>query len=170
MASKIPAGFFRRHFSFMNWPSFDQKLWDSIREEQDGKIIKPETRLFGSDRDRRAFEVTRRNLDAAGVSRMVRVRLSAFEGLEPPAPEGYLITNPPYGERLKLEDIKAFYKKLSDILKQKYTGYTAWILGSDLEAIKFIGLRPSRKIKVMNGQLECRFLKFELYSGSKGND
>ena len=151
----------------MNWPDFDQKIWDEVRKEHNDKIIKPGTRLFGSDKDRRAFEVTRRNLDAAGVSRMVRVRLSAFEGLEPPVREGFIITNPPYGERLKLEDIKAFYKLLSDILKQKYAGYTVWVLGSDLEAIKFIGLRPSRKIKVMNGQLECRFLKFELYEGSK---
>jgi putative N6-adenine-specific DNA methylase len=167
MASNIPPGYFRRHFSFMNWPDYDQKLWDHVKNELDSKIIKPSVRLFGSDRDRKAFEVTKQNLESAGVTRMVRVRLSSFEGLEPPVENGFMLTNPPYGERLKIEDIIDFYKKFSDTLKQKYAGYTAWVLGSDLEAIKFIGLRPSRKIKVMNGPLECRFLKFELYEGSK---
>jgi len=168
MACRVPSGYFRRHYTFMRWADFSPRLWRQVKEEHDAAIIKPEVRLFGSDRDRKAFEVTRGNLESAGVTRMVRLRLSAFEGLEPPVESGFMITNPPYGERLKLDDAKEFYKKLSDILKQKYSGYTAWILGSDLEAIKFIGLRPSRKIKVMNGQLECRFLKFDLYSGKKG--
>lgn len=163
IASNIPSGFFRKHYSFMRWQDFSPKLWRQVKEEQESKIIKPDVKLYGSDRDRRAFEVTKANLESAGVTRMVRVRLSSFEGLEPPVANGFMITNPPYGERLRVEDIIEFYKKLSDILKHKYTGYTAWILGSDLEAIKFIGLRPSRKIKVMNGPLECRFLKFQLY-------
>ena len=168
MASNIPSGYFRKHYSMMRWPDFSPRIWKQMKEEQDAKIIKPDVKLYGSDRDRRAFEATRANLESAGVSRMVRVRLSAFEGLEPPVENGFIITNPPYGERLKIDDLMAFYKKLSDILKQKFTGYTAWVLGSDLEAIKFIGLKPSRKIKVMNGPLECLFLRFDLYAGSKG--
>jgi putative N6-adenine-specific DNA methylase len=167
IASNIPSGYFRKHYSFMRWPDFSQKLWKQVKEEHDSKIVKPEVRLFGSDKDRKAFETTKKNLESAGISRMVRVRLSAFEGLEPPVSSGFMITNPPYGERMKINDIIEFYKKLGDILKQKYSGYTAWILGSDLEAIKFIGLHPSKKIKVMNGPLECRFLKFELYPGAR---
>lgn len=167
MACQVPPGYFRKHYAMMRWPDFSPGIWEQVRREQDSKIIKPAVRLFGSDKDRRAFEATKANLESAGVTRMVRVRLSAFEGLEPPVENGFMITNPPYGERLKITDLIEFYKKLSDILKQKYAGYTAWVLGSDLEAIKYIGLRPSRKIKVMNGPLECRFLKFELYEGKK---
>ena len=166
-ASNIPAGHFRKDYCFMQWPGFNRKLWELVRKEHDENISMPDVRLFGSDMNRRAFEVAKMNLDSAGISRMVRMRLSAFEGLEPPAENGFIITNPPYGERLKIEDLVTFYQKLGDILKRKYAGYTAWILGSNLDAIKFIGLRPSRKIKVMNGQLECRFLKFELYEGNK---
>jgi putative N6-adenine-specific DNA methylase len=169
IASRIPPGYFRKHYSFMRWPDFSQKLWRQVKDSFDSGIIHPEVRLFGSDKDRKAFEATKKNIEAAEISRMVRVRLSAFEGLEPPVQNGFMITNPPYGERLKLEDIIEFYKKLGDILKHKYSGYTAWILGSDLEAIKFIGLHPSKKIKVMNGPLECRFLKFDLYQGSKSS-
>jgi len=170
LASNIPSGYFRKHYSFMRWQDFSPKIWRQMKEEQDSRIIKPDVKFFGSDKDRRAFEVTKANLESAGVSRLARVRLSAFEGLEPPVENGFMITNPPYGERLKIEDIRDFYKKFSDILKQKYAGYTAWVLGSDLEAIKFIGLRPTRKIKVMNGPLECRFLKFELYEGRKSGE
>lgn len=167
MASRIPSGYFRKHYSFMRWPVFSPRLWKQVKEAHDAGIVRPDLRLFGSDKDRRAFEATRKNLEAAGVTRMVRLRLSAFEGLEPPVSNGFMVTNPPYGERLKVEDMIEFYKKIGDILKQKYSGYTAWILGSDLEAIKFIGLHPSKKIQVMNGQLECRFLRFDLYQGSK---
>lgn len=138
MASNIPSGYFRNDYCFMHWTDFKKKLWEQVKEEHDGKISKPEVRLFGSDRDRRAFEVAKKNFEAAGISRMVRMRLSAFEGLEPPAENGFMITNPPYGERLKMDDLVTFYQKIGDILKQKYAGYTAWILGSNPEAIKFI--------------------------------
>jgi putative N6-adenine-specific DNA methylase len=78
-----------------------------------------------------------------------------------------IIMNPPYDERIKIEDSVAFYRMIGNVLKRKYSGYKAWVISSDLEAIKFIGLKPSSKFKVFNGPLECRFQGFELYEGKK---
>ncbi|MDX9906909.1 MAG: RNA methyltransferase, partial [Bacteroidales bacterium] len=107
------------------------------------------------------------NIDDAGVEQFVKVEQADFTTASPPWRSGFLLTNPPYGERIKVEDLKQFYKDIGDVLKQKYAGYTAWLLGSNEEAMKFIGLRPSRRIRVMNGPLECRLAKFELYAGKK---
>ncbi len=97
----------------------------------------------------------------------IELQSSNITDFIPPAGNGVMITNPPYGERMKLDDVIALYKKIGDTLKKSYAGYDAWIISSDLEAIKFVGLRPSRKIMVYNGPLECRFLKFSIYEGSK---
>ena len=74
-----------------------------------------------------------------------------------------VLTNPPYNERLRLDDIIEFYKSIGNVLKRKYTGWDAWIISSDLNALKFIGLHPSKKITLFNGPLECRLVKFSLY-------
>jgi putative N6-adenine-specific DNA methylase len=78
-----------------------------------------------------------------------------------------MIINPPYGERIKTDDIISLYKMIGNTLKQNYQDSEAWIIGGDLRAMKFIGLRPSKKIKIFNGPIECRFMKFELYEGSR---
>jgi putative N6-adenine-specific DNA methylase len=76
--------------------------------------------------------------------------------------------NPPYGERMhQEEDINGLYQSIGDTLKKKYEGYSAWIISSNREAFKYVGLRPSKKIPVFNGQLECRFMRFDMYEGSK---
>jgi putative N6-adenine-specific DNA methylase len=78
-----------------------------------------------------------------------------------------MLINPPYGERLQEDDIVAVYKNIGNGLKKKYSGYEAWIISSDMNALKFIGLKPTRKIPIFNGPLECRFMKFSIYEGSK---
>ena len=102
-----------------------------------------------------------------GLDKMIFLKRIAFEDSIPPAPEGMIIMNPPYDERIKIEDSVAFYRMIGNVLKRKYSGYKAWVISSDLEAIKFIGLKPSSKFKVFNGPLECRFQGFELYEGKK---
>ena len=120
--------------------------------------------MFGSDRDRRAVELSRRNAESAGIGSSIRWSQHDFAKLEPPAAHGTLICNPPYGERIgddvKLED---FYRKIGDTLKQRWTGWTAWVFTGNLSLAKRIGLKPSRRIVLYNGPIECRLLKFELY-------
>lgn len=167
MAGKVPSGYFRPLFGFERWKDFDRKLWDIVKRECEEKIEEPEVPLRGFDRDDKAVQACLTNIEQAGVEKFVQVEKADFNISKPPFPKGFMLTNPPYGERIKVDDIKKFYQDVGDVLKKNYAGYTAWLLGSDLEALKFIGLRPSRKIRVMNGPLECRLVKFDLYEGKK---
>ncbi|MCU0370673.1 MAG: THUMP domain-containing protein [Bacteroidales bacterium] len=169
IAGRVPAGYYRPLFGFEKWKDFDRKLWDIVKRECEEKIVEPAAPIRGYDKDDKAVRACLSNIEEAGVEDFVKVEPADFNTSLPPFPRGFLLTNPPYGERIKVDDLKQFYKDLGDVLKQKYAGYTAWLLGYDMEAMKFVGLRPSRKIMVMNGPLECRFLKFDLYEGKKGS-
>jgi putative N6-adenine-specific DNA methylase len=167
MAGKVPPGYYRPLFGFERWKDFDRKLWEQVKRECEEEIIEPAAPIRGYDRDIKAIEASLANIEEAGVEDFVKVEQADFNTSPPPYPNGFLLTNPPYGERIKVDDIKLFYKEIGDVLKKNYAGYTAWLLGSDQESLKFIGLRPSRRIKVMNGPLECRLVKFDLYPGKK---
>ncbi len=168
MAGKVPSGYYRPLFGFEKWKDFDQRLWDIIKRECEEEIVEPGVPIRGYDRDEKAIDACLSNIEEAGVEDFVQVEQADFNTSPPPYPRGFMLTNPPYGERIKVDDLKQFYKDMGDVLKQKYAGYTAWLLGYDLEALKFVGLRPSRKIRVMNGPLECKLVKFDLYEGKKG--
>jgi len=123
--------------------------------------------FYGSDISLRAVHASRGNILDAGMDRYIRIRHLPFEEVKPLNNTGMIITNPPYGERMGTEDINAVYSSIGDILKKRFTGFTAWILSGDLQALKHVGLKPSRKIILFNGPLECRFAKFGLYEGSQ---
>ena len=112
------------------------------------------------------MEIARANVTRAGLDEDIRISRKSFEEQEPPKDGGLMVTNPPYGERMELEDVNEFYKKIGDVLKKKYKGYSAWILSSSKDAIKMVGLRPSKKITLFNGPLECRFHQFTIFEGS----
>ena len=110
---------------------------------------------------------SKENVKSAGLENTITLKMNYVDDAEPPIPPGFMITNPPYGERIKINDIKSLYSEIGDALKKRYSGYTAWIISSNLEALKYIGLRPSRNITVYSGKLECKFAKFEMYTGTK---
>ena len=163
MASGIPAGYYRKDFNFMKWKDFDPGIWLSVRETAEQLIRPVSIPIMGSDISQKAVDSAIENIRFAKLQERISVRVSSFEESVPPVPHGIIITNPPYDERMQMDDIIAFYKKIGDILKKKYTGYQAWVISSDIRALKFIGLHPSRKIKVFNGPLECRLFGFNLY-------
>jgi putative N6-adenine-specific DNA methylase len=163
MARNIPAGHFRKEFGFMKWMDFEMELWHRVREKADAAIKGCPAPLAGSDRSPKAIQNARENVRFAGLAGDILLETCEFSQLKPPAGKGWLVTNPPYDERLQINDIIAFYKSIGDVLKKKFTGYQAWVISSDLKALKFIGLHPSRRITVFNGPLECRFVKFDLY-------
>jgi len=168
MASRnIPAGYLRSGYGFMKWKDFDPVLWKSVKEEVDQAILPIGTHITGMDRSGKAISTALENIQAAGLENDILLEQISFEDSSPPSPEGFIIMNPPYDERLKLDDNIAFYKMIGNVLKRKYSGCKAWIISADLEAIKFIGLKPSIKFVVFNGPLECRFAGFELYEGKK---
>lgn len=163
MLRQIPAGHFRQDFGFMKWKDYDSDLWSAVRAEADNKIISSAVPLFGMDRASRAIQSAGENLLGINLDDAVSLSQVNFEESAAPAPKGMIITNPPYDERLKLEDSLAFYQMIGNTLKRKYSGWEAWIISGDLQSVKFIGLKPSRKITVFNGPIECRFLRFTLY-------
>lgn len=167
LASRMPPQHLRESFGFFRWKDFDKKLWKEVKTAADARIQTPGSPIYASDMDARARNATAINLMAAGLEKTVQVEKIAFEKLNPPAPAGLLIVNPPYDERLKLDAATAFYKSIGDRLKQHWAGWEAWLISSNLEAWKGFGLRPSRKIPLINGSLECYFQKFELYAGKK---
>ncbi len=168
LAKNMPAGYFREAWGFMKWRDFDAALWEKVKEDCRTQISAVKLNIHGSDRAERAIESARENLRFTGLYDDISVEVGSFEESTPPFESGFIISNPPYDERLKIEDSLVFYKMIGDTLKRKYAGYTAWFISSDLESIKFIGLRPSRRIPVFNGPLECRFVKFEMFAGKKG--
>jgi len=168
IAAKIPSGYHRKSYGFMNWLDFDNDTWTKVKDEANGKIVEIKQHIIGSDVNQKTLSLMKQNVAAAGFDDVILLKQAAFEDSSPLVNQsGTIITNPPYGERLQKRDIKSFYKTIGDVLKQKYAGWDAWLITSDYEALKSVGLRTSRKIKLFNGPLECRFVKYEMYQGSR---
>ena len=166
MATRTPAGKFRKDFGLMKWKDFDSSLWDKVRNDADALIISPEVKITGADSSLRAIDGAKMNLRYSGTEGMIGLNKAGFHQTRPPYEKGMIVTNPPYDERLKLDDSVAFYRSMGDTLKHLYGGYRAWIISADLEAMKFVGLKPVKKFKVFNGPLECRFMGYEIFEGS----
>lgn len=165
LAGNTAPGLLSPDFGFQHWLNYDAGIWQNLLNEarQDHKLV-PDHLIFGSDRERKAVELARRNADGSGVGNKIRWSQHDFAKLAPPSTKGTLICNPPYGERIGDEaSLEAFYGKIGDTLKQRWKGWTAWVFTGNLPLAKRIGLKPSRRIVLFNGPIECRLFKFELY-------
>jgi len=165
MATRTPPGLLDPAFSFQLWPDFDAVAWTQIIEEAKA-TGRPLTagQISGADRDPRILAKARRNAESLPFGSQLTWLQSDFTRLRPPQANGTLICNPPYGERLgDQEQLAPFYRQIGDTLKQHWTGWTAWVFTGNLSLAKKIGLKPSRRIVLYNGPIECRLLKFELY-------
>lgn len=167
IARNIPSGFYRPTFGFMQWRDFDRQLWEKIKSEYNREIKTEAPPITGADANQRTLSIAVRNLTEARLENYVTLSKLAFEESIPEETGGIIVTNPPYGERMEQDDLNGFYKMIGDTLKKNYTGWDAWLITSDYEALKSVGLRTSRKIKLYNGPLECRFVKYEMYTGSR---
>lgn len=164
-ALKIAPGLFRDRFAFMNWQDFDRPLWRQLCQEAlEGQRDELPAPIWGSDRDRAAIEQATTNAVNCGVTDFIELKQMDFSQLEPPGDRGILICNPPYGERLgNAEELGELYKQLGDTFKQRFKGWTAFILTGNKELAKRVGLRASRRFPVENGAIACTLLKYELY-------
>ena len=164
IASNTPPQYYRTYFCFKQWQDFDKALFDELLSGYASQIVDFQCLIKGSDFDGRAIRISEKNIDAAGFKDKITVERADFFTRKPEITEGsILMFNPPYDERLELDDAVKYYKTIGDSLKHNWKGGTAWVFTGNLEAAKFIGLRPRRKIHLFNGALECRLLKFELY-------
>ena len=171
MANNIPAQYYRDgRFGFKRWKEFNMGEWKSVKEQEDRKIGAGDFdfEIWGNDIDMQVLHQAEKNLEYAKLHKDVMLFNGSFEDQDPPEGRTLIVTNPPYGERIKIEDLNAMYELLGDTFKKKYgENCEVWLITSDFEAMKHIGLKPSKKIPLLNGQLDCRFHKFELYEGSK---
>ena len=168
IARNIVPNKLKARFGFQSWKEYDESLWKKIYQEAvDAEIPSGDVKIFGSDIDGEVLEKAWQNIENAGLANDIRLKEIPFQTFIPPAEEGLLISNPPYGMRLEPDDIMELYKTIGDTMKQNMKGWTCWIFTGNLEVAKFIGLRPTRKIHLFNGPIECRYLKFDIYSGTK---
>ncbi|MFN4763386.1 class I SAM-dependent RNA methyltransferase [Gillisia sp. Q332] len=167
IASNIPPNLNRKEFAFEKWKDWDVDLFEQIEASVLRKVKDFHFTITGYDTAPSAIMKATDNIENANLSEFIKVRQQDFFESEKER-ERYLhmVFNPPYGERLDI-DMPVFYKRIGDTLKQNYPGTEAWFITSNLEAIKHVGLRPSRKIKLFNGALESKFLKYEVYEGTK---
>jgi putative N6-adenine-specific DNA methylase len=157
-----------RSFGFEKLENFEEKKWNALRDKARTRH-KPAQPLaiHGSDKSGTALGLARQNLAAAGIAEAVQLKQMDILDGSPPAASGIAVMNPPYGERLGTEDdLAAFYPKLGDALKQRYSGWTAYIFTADLRIAKLIGLKASRRTPLYNGALECRLFEYKVVSGT----
>ena len=167
LATNYPPNIKRSNFSFKNWNDFDLDLFVTITKSVLSKIKPFNNKILGFDKSPSAISKCNQNIINAGLEDVIFIsKEDFFRSKKHNDDYLYIVFNPPYGERLRI-DIELFYKKIGDTLKTNYTNSCTWFITSSIEALKYVGLRPSRKIKLFNGKLESRLAKYEIYSGSK---
>lgn len=164
IARNIAPGVFRKEFGFEKWKDFDQELFDSIYND-DSQEREFNHKIYGYDNNPKANEIATHNVKAAGVTKDVILKIQPFQQFEQPAEKSIIITNPPYGERISSGDLLDLYQMIGERLKHAFTGNDVWILSYRDECFDQIGLKPSVKIPLFNGALECQFRKYQLFDG-----
>lgn len=167
LATNYPPNIKRSNFSFKNWNDFDLDLFVTITKSVLSKTKPFNNKILGFDKSPSAISKCDQNIINAGLEDVISIsKEDFFKSKKYNDDYLHIVFNPPYGERLRI-DIELFYKKIGDTLKTNYTNSCTWFITSSIEALKYVGLRPSRKIKLFNGKLESRLAKYEIYSGSK---
>ena len=166
IALGIPPGIYRKSFAFEKWLDFDKELFSEVAND-DSLDKEFKFKLFGSDISGRAVNITRLNIERAGLTKYATLQENRFEKIEAPSSKGLLVTNPPYGERLQINEISALYERIGQQLKHHFKGWDAWIICEKGDLFKHIGLKPSKKIELLNGQLPCELRHYQLFEGKR---
>jgi putative N6-adenine-specific DNA methylase len=167
IACNIPANINRKGFAFEKWKDFDSELYQKIVETSLNKVKDFHYTIKGYDKAPSAVRKAIDNAENANLSEYITVeQTSFFESKKDTEGPLHMVFNPPYGERLSI-DMEEFYASIGDTLKQSYPGTQAWMISSNLDALKHVGLKTSRKIKLFNSQLESRLVCYDMYQGSK---
>ncbi len=166
IAMNLPAQIFRKSFGFQNWKNYDEELFQKIKEFRINRIKEFTGKIVGYDIDNKMLNIARETIEIAEMEEVIEVKKQDFFESKKDLFPLLIVFNPPYDERITIR-YEDFYKKIGDTFKQGYPNTLAWMISSDLEAVKKVGLRPSRKVKLYNGKLETRFLQYEMYEGTK---
>ncbi len=168
IARNMAPGIFRKKYAFENWKDFDRELFDHIYND-DSQEKTFEHHIYAYDLDKNAVAVAQRNANAAGVANDITIVAQPIQQFKQPAEKSIMITNPPYGERISSPNLLGLYRTLGDRLKHQFVGNEAWIIGYREETFEQIGLKPSLKIPLFNGSLDCEFRKYQIFDGKLEN-
>lgn len=167
IANNVPANINRKEFGFEKWKDYDEDLFFVIQDSLLKKIRNCHFKIMGFDKAPSAVKKAKENIENANLSEFIGVHhVNFFNSVKEVFGPTTILFNPPYGERLDI-DIKEFYKKIGDTLKHGYPDSTVWFITSNMEALKYVGLRTSKKIPLKNGDLDCRFVRYDMYEGSR---
>lgn len=166
IALNIPPGIYRSSFAFERWNDYDEELFDALYNDDSSERAFLHT-IYGSDSALRAIRVAEQNVKSAGLGKYIKLTTRHVQQLEAPAKNCLIVTNPPYGERIISEDLFGLYSDLGSVLKHKFAGSTAWIISSQESCLDRMGLHPSQKVQLLNGQLDCLFCRYDLFSGKR---
>ena len=171
IARNIAPGVFRQSFAFEKWPDFDADMWSDIYND-DSHEREFNHKIYGSDASFYAIQQAAKNVKSAGVQKDIELRQVRIEELKDLSTEGALVMlNPPYGERLKSnKEMEDLYGAIGSTLKHRFAGASAWIISSNAAAMKCIGLKPSKKMHLLNGELDCQFNQYELFQGKRNEN
>ncbi len=165
IGANIAPGVYRDHYAFQQWPDYDADLFDKIYND-DSAEREFTHKIYGSDIEDKAIAIARANVKNAGLNKYIELERRDLNDIEEVPEHGTLISNPPYGERLNLEDIEQFYSDLGFKLKHTFKGYNVWLICYDKEQYFKIGLKPSVKYALNNGGLDCELLQYVIFDGS----
>lgn len=166
MANNVPPGFFRNIYGFSKWKDYDDTLYRKVRQDYDSRMVKSSVTIAGADISQEAIKQALVNAEKAGLKGVVSFEVADFKDIKPDSSEGYLIFNPPYGQRVQVEELNSLYKLIGSTLKHSYPGHKAWIITPGKEFLNNIGLKPAVKHRLFNGSIECILAGYEMYPGS----
>ena len=165
IARNISPGVFRKEFAFEKWPDFDSELFDEIYHD-DSQEREFTHHIYGYDADMKAVNTARLNVKAAGLSKDITIDQQDFKNFQQPAEKSIIVMNPPYGERISTDNLLGTYHMIGERFKNAFKGNEAWVLSYREECFRAIGLKPSIKIPLYNGSLECEFRKYVMFDGN----
>lgn len=164
IAANINPGIYRKGFAFENWKDFDADLFDSLYND-DSRERQFNYKIYGADISPKAVAIAEQNIKSAGVAKYIDLQIKPLSQWMSAPPDGVLITNPPYGERISVNDMEGLYELIGNKLKNVFKGYHAWIIGYRKEYFDMIHLSASTKIPILNGSLECELREYEIFEG-----
>ena len=165
IALNIPPCIYRTQFAFEKWKDFDKELFDDLYND-DSEEREFTHKIIGYDVNPNTVKIAQENIKAAGLSKYIEVQCRDIANFEEVTEPSLIVTNPPYGERLKPEDLRDLYREIGRALKHKFVNGEAWVISSHVENLAAIGLKPSQRVELKNGALDCEFWKFEIFSGT----
>lgn len=167
IALNIPPGIHRDGFAFEKWNDFDGELFSEIYNDDSGARTF-DHKIIGTDISGQAISIAEKNVKNAGLKNEITLEVKPFQRYtEAPQPAGVLMMNPPYGERIRIDDIEALYNMIGERLKHVFTGYDAYVLSYKKENFDGVGLKPAKRFFLFNGPLECEMRKYEIFAGRR---